>query len=69
MLNKELFDNLLQEFGVEKTLIYCEMEAKKYELLQKRCVEMRSVDVCNAFDYEASWWKQQCEQLKSETVC
>lgn len=68
LLNKEIIDKLVQEFGVAHASLFCTMEARKYQLLQEECIRIRNVDVCDAFDYEASWWKQQAEQLNPEIV-
>ena len=64
MNNSELELELIQHFGLEKTIMYCEMCAfmynKMYEDVMERCPEINQQF---AFDYDRDWWKSKCEEL------
>ncbi len=58
MSNKEILEDLIEHFGLVQTLLFCRMEAHKYEKLHLESVNNDEVDVNQAFDYESNWWKQ-----------
>lgn len=59
MYNKNVLEELLREFGFEKTLMYCRMESRKNELLEQ---EDKSP---SEYEFEKEWWKQQHNNLKN----
>lgn len=59
LLNKEIFDKLLQEFGYDNTLIYCNMEARRCEIEDKEESET---------SYDKHFWEIQIEHLKNKNV-
>ena len=64
MNNSEIELELIQHFGLEKTIMYCEMCAfmynKMYEDVMERCPEINQQF---AFDYDRDWWKSKGEEL------
>jgi hypothetical protein len=58
MTNKEVLQELIDTYGLVQTLLFCRMEAHKYEKLHLKSIENGEVDVNQAFDYESNWWKE-----------
>jgi hypothetical protein len=65
MYNKELLEQLLKEFGLTNTIIFCKMEAAKNDILYKDCVG-KGDDECVEYDFERDWWKSQLKELDFE---
>jgi len=65
MYNPELFERMVNKFGIEKTTEFAEMVAHMYDLLHGDVVRtFKSGD--SEYGYEHYWWKKKYEELKSE---
>jgi hypothetical protein len=67
MSNKEILEDLLDQFGLVQTFLFCRMETRKYEKLHLDSIQNGEVSVDQAFDYESSWWKQASIDLDNKT--
>ena len=64
MNNSEIELELIQHFGLEKTIAYCEMNAFMYNLMYEDIMERApEMNMNFAFDYEAKWWREKGEEL------
>lgn len=66
-INNEIKDKLIADFGVDKTIDFCQMVSVMYRMLHDDLVKrgLASEDY-DEFDYgfESVWWKTRCEELK-----
>jgi hypothetical protein len=67
MSNKEILQDLIDNYGLVQTFLFCRMESHKYQTLHLESVKNNQVNVDQAFDYEANWWKQACIDLDNKT--
>lgn len=61
MYNGAIVSEQIRTFGIEATEKFCEMEAKKYEILAQSLPE-GSEEAREAF-YERDWWSYAKEEL------
>lgn len=64
MNNSEIELELLQHYGLEKTIAFCEMTSFMYKLLYDDCKKTNPAEVCD-FDYEVEWWAKKANELKT----
>ena len=65
MYNKEILDELIKQFGVESTILFCKMEALKNDILHKDCMK-HGDDECVEYDFERDWWTEQYKELTKQ---
>ncbi len=64
MKNSEIELELLNKYGLEKTILYCEMTSYMYGLMYEDIMEVQpKLNLDFAFDYEANWWKEKHDEL------
>jgi hypothetical protein len=69
MNNDELELELIQHFGLEKTIMYCEMNAFMYNKLYEDVMERApELNMNFAYDYEAKWWTEKHDELIKRMV-
>lgn len=62
MYNKDVLDRLIAEFGFEKAILYCKMEAKKNELMFLDSRERGDIG-SSEWKYERDWWSEKEKEL------
>ena len=67
MNNSEIELELIQHFGLDKTIDFCEMNAFLYDLLYKEHCENCPKDITD-LDYDAEWWKIKHDELLKRKV-
>ena len=63
MYNEKVAEILRKEYGDEKFIIYCEMEATVKEHLTAEIRNIQGYDPTDS-DYDAFWWRKKYEELK-----
>lgn len=65
MYNKEILDELVRQFGIEATILFCQMESMKNNMLYDSIEEdRRHHPEPNEWSFERDWWKEHGEKLK-----
>lgn len=65
MNNSEIEIELLQRFGLEKTVTFCEMASVMYEMMHRDVMKRHfKDDVCD-YDFDAQWWNDKHVELKN----
>lgn len=64
MYNPELFERMVNKFGIEKTTEFAEMISHMYDLLHKDAVHTFK-NKESEYGYEHYWWQKKHEELKS----
>ena len=67
MYNKDILDELVRQFGEEKTIIFCKMESVKNELIFNE-LEANSCNDLDEHSFERDWWKTNGELLQVTRV-
>lgn len=67
MNNSELELELIQHFGLDKTIVYCEMVSFMYDLMCNDYMENNPGEPCD-FDYERQWWKSKYNELLGRQI-
>lgn len=67
MYNKDILDELVRQFGEEKTIIFCKMESVKNELIFNE-LEANSYNDLDEHSFERDWWKTHGEILQVTRV-
>jgi hypothetical protein len=63
MYNKDLLNEMLDEYDMETVIKFCEMTAVMYDKKFLACTEEH---LCSEFDYERDWWKNAYVELTKE---
>lgn len=65
MYNKLLVDELITKFGLDSTILFCEMESFKNSSLYEDCIKqpVNYRPSCVEFDYERDWWNNKRIEL------
>ena len=66
MNNSEIELELIQHFGLEKTILFCKMTSFMYKLLYEECLDSNPEDKCD-FGYDMQWWELKYEELKTKS--
>lgn len=64
MFNKDVLDALIREFGVEKAILYCKMEARKSELMLQDSRDRGQIG-SSEWEYERDFWKDNEKELSN----
>ena len=67
MYNKEILDELVKQFGEEKTITFCKMESVKNAMLYDGAEEKHFPEP-NEWGFERDWWKTNGELLQVTRV-
>ena len=67
MYNKDILDELVRQFGEEKTITFCKMESVKNELIFNE-LETNSYTDLDEHSFERDWWKTHGEILQVTRV-
>jgi hypothetical protein len=62
MYNEQLVEKLTELFGKRELVMFCKIESKKNELLFENRNE---AEISTDLDFEAQWWKNKYEELKT----
>lgn len=60
MYNEELYQRLINRFGVNTIKLFAIIEAYKYEILSGECK-----DGCNELAFEKEWWSSKAASNKT----
>jgi len=55
---------LIQHFGLDKTISFCEMVSMMYDIMHNDVVE-RGLATEFGYDFDRDWWKQKYSELKN----
>lgn len=67
-INEDIKSELILEFGIDRTIEFCEMVYKMYKMLHEDLVARGiAVNEYDEFDYnyESIWWKNKYNELKT----
>ena len=65
MYNSEILDHLIQKYGIDETIKFCEMESFKNDLLAQSVEEDKQHHPePNEWRFERDWWADSGKQLK-----
>ena len=65
MYNKEILDELVRQFGTEATILFCQMESMKNNMLYDSVEEdKKHYQEPSEWSFERDWWKEHGEKLK-----
>lgn len=73
MNNSEIELELMQRFGLEKTVYFCEMASIMYDMMHKDVMKRHhdnlelglfKDDICD-YNFDADWWKNKHVELKN----
>jgi hypothetical protein len=67
MYNKEILDELVRQFGIDKTIVFCKMESVKNAMLFDGAEESNFQEP-NEWGFERDWWKSNGEILEVTNV-
>lgn len=62
MTNSEIEVTLIQQFGLEATIKYCEMTAHVYSMLHDEVAKSEYDEY--DYGYDAKWWRDKATELK-----
>lgn len=68
-INDDIKDRIILDYGIDKTIEFCEMVSVMYRMLHGDLVRKGANDMelhVYQFDYEAEWWKNKYEELKEK---
>lgn len=65
MFNRQILESLIEEYGVDKTAIFCEMAAMMYDIKYKACKEKEPL---TEFDFERVWWIEASLALHEQPI-
>lgn len=64
MYNEIFLQGVITKYGVEKAIIFCEIESEKLEALYNE-MDMGDMIDPSEINYERDWWKERAESLKT----
>ena len=65
MNNSEIEVALIQRFGLEKTIYFCEMASVMYQMMHNDVMKRHfKDDVCD-YSFDAQWWHDKHVELKN----
>ena len=64
MYNPELFEKMVEKFGMNKTIEFAEMVTYMYNLLHQDALSRKQHNQTE-YGYEHYWWEKKHEELKS----
>ena len=64
MYNPELFERMVEKFGIEKTTEFAEMITYMYDVLHEDAIRT-FMNRETEYGYEHYWWEKKCKELKS----
>ena len=65
MFNRQILESLIEEYGAEKSALFCEMAAMMYDLKYKACKEKEPL---TEFDFERVWWIEAAALLHEQLI-
>ena len=65
MFNRQILESLIEEYGAEKSALFCEMAAMMYDLKYKACKEKEPL---TEFDFERVWWIEASLALHEQLI-
>ena len=68
MYNEEFLQKILHEDGVEKAIIFCEIESKKCQGILDNSRIDNPIDAME-LSYERDWWAERANRLKNDQPC
>ena len=70
MYNEDFVQSIIEKYGRQQALIFCQLEGEKNEIIVKEFKNMKNIsyDQYLDFDYERRWWTSRAEKLKNENV-
>lgn len=64
MYNKDILDELVKQFGEEKTTIFCKMESFKNSILYNELGE-NHLSEPTELEFERDWWAENAKSLEN----
>lgn len=69
MYNKEILDRLVEYYGEDKAIIFCEMEANRIDQVAKNAKKEAKIETIEYSEllYDRDWWAEHADKLKNKT--
>lgn len=69
MYNEDFVQQIIETHGREQAIIFCELEAKRHEMIVREFKQMKNIpyDHYLDHDYERSWWTGRLNKFKTES--
>jgi len=64
MYNNQLLESIEQEFKIINTVIFCKIEAFKYEKLAEHYLNENELELYQEALYEKEWWATKYDNIK-----
>ena len=68
MLNEQFLQEVIWTHGVEKAIIFCQLESDKYNKMFNETVAGDPIEH-QEMQYERDWWAERAEKLKNDESC
>jgi len=65
MFNRQILESLIEEYGVEKAAIFCEIAAMMYDIKYQAS---KKKDPLTEFDFERMWWIESAALLHEQLI-
>lgn len=69
MYNEDFVQHIIEKHGREQAMIFCELEAKRNDMIVREFQQMKNIpyDHYLDYDYERSWWTGRLNKFKTES--
>jgi len=65
MFNSDILDHLINKYGIDNVILFCEMESEKNRILFESIEEdQRYLSEPSELGFERDWWAESGKQLK-----
>lgn len=68
MYNEDILQSILYKHGIDKAILFCEMESDKYVKTLEAQIFTDPIDAAE-MQYERDWWAERAERLKNNEPC
>lgn len=68
MYNQIMCDTILNKYGIEKTIDFCQMISEAHQNIYNilNSEKGRNYETCMDYGYDAQWWREKGEALLKE---
>ena len=65
MNNNEILKKLIEQYGLEKAIMFCEMNVDVYNMMYMDAIEvpLENEELMYEYDYQRYWWKEALNEL------
>ena len=63
MNNDEIELELIQRFGLDKTIMFCEMVSIMFDMMYAHAITYKDEDDVCDYDFDRDWWKDKHNEL------